>query len=118
MNETSQTIKDWGYDNHIFSRSNVNVRGLVIFQGKKSSYGNYHVHKFNTNIIYVHMGVLRVFRRTENKKELITDLTVYESIIINPGVYHRFEALDLVYATEIYFADVITPSVDIIREQS
>ena len=94
--------KVWGETTQIFKTSNIEVHYLRI---KKGGYCSEHRHR-KSNLFFVIRGKLKI--KTWDDERLIdeTILTEGQMTTIQPGPWHKFEALENTECIEIYEARV------------
>ena len=104
--------KVWGQTTEVESNSSFGLHRITATAGHKCSK---HLHQTKFNGFYVLSGKLQV---TVWKKDSGTvDVTVLNSgdwMVVAPGEYHQFEALETTIALELYWVDL--NHADIIRD--
>ncbi len=104
--------KVWGTTSKLFAKNNVEICRI---QGKATGRSSTHKHTFKWSKFFVERGRLRVVVEKNDYK--LTDETIlaqFQSMVIAPGEYHRFEILDPdTVAYEIYWVEL--DAADIIR---
>ncbi len=106
--------KIWGNTKCLFCDSISEVHYLEIVKG---GYCSKHSHKNKWNRFVVLSGILEVIIYKENNED-ITTLTKAMITDVQPGIYHRFQALDEATVLEIYWTDNLDPmDIDRIEDQ-
>ena len=101
--------KFWGSTSKIWSGNNSEVHRINILEGGYCS-KHKHIHKYN--LFYIEKGSLKI---DVWKDDNIIDTTILqpeETSIVEPGLFHRFTALQDTVALEIYWVEL---KEDIIR---
>jgi len=109
--------KDWGTTQCIFKNDSVEVHRIFAFKG---GYCSEHVHSSKFNQFYVESGSLEVSIFSNNNQQSMHSAksTVNHgmSLVVKPGVKHKFEAMEDTIAFEIYWTEI--DSFDITRYKS
>jgi tellurite resistance-related uncharacterized protein len=99
--------KVWGHTTPLFNRNNVE---LHIAEIKKGGYCSKHAHKFKYNRFIVLKGSLKVtiWKDYGNGTSLedISHLGVSQECTVNPGDFHKFEALEDTTVLEVYWVEL------------
>ena len=104
--------KIWGFSSNIFLNECVQIDRIDIEKGQCCSK---HYHKYKYNLFFVEKGSIIVYR-WENEIKTATKLDVYDSIIIDPTIYHQFEAIEKSIVYEIYYTKLNNN--DIVRDNN
>lgn len=101
---TSISGKVWGCDRHIFSQNNVEIHRIQILKGGQCSK---HRHKYKCNAFFIERGEVAI-DVWKNDYDLIdrTVLKPGDYMVVRPGEYHRFTAVEDSIAYEIYFVEL------------
>ena len=103
--------KVWGETMCLFSQNNVEIHRIEARIGMQCSK---HCHKNKFNMFYVESGSLSI-EVWKNDYELVdvTELHAGESMIVNPGEYHRFVSQNCrAVAYEIYWSELDPNDID------
>ncbi len=107
--------KVWGYTSPLFNKNNVEMHLMHI---KKGGYCSKHFHKSKFNRFVVTHGKLKItIWKDYGNETILEDITIIssgEECTVNPGDFHRFEALEDTEALEIYWVSLLEN--DIVRE--
>jgi mannose-6-phosphate isomerase-like protein (cupin superfamily) len=106
--------KIWGHTECIFDKNNVSIHRIEAKKGHMCS-KHYHLHKHN--MFYVETGMLKI--EVWQKDYDLVDTTIItdgQSTAVQPGLLHRFIALQDTVAFEVYFVEL--DNSDIIRENT
>lgn len=104
--------KVWGSTRQIFAGSNVEVHRI---EARKDAYCSKHRHAHKFNGFFVETGKLQI--EIWQQDYALCDVTFASAgdwVVVPPGLYHRFTALENSVAFEIYWVDL--NSRDIERE--
>jgi len=105
--------KVWGHTTPLFNKNNVE---LHIAEIKKGGYCSKHRHKFKFNRFIVLKGKLKItiWKDYGNGNELedISVLGISQECTVNPGDYHRFEALEDTTVLEVYWVALNESDID------
>lgn len=104
--------KVWGETREIIKKNNTELHEIHI---KKGGYCSKHLHKTKYNLFYVISGLLKVIIYMDRLED-ITIIKPSQQMIVPPGFYHRFEALEDTQAIEFYWAEL--NEIDIYREDT
>ena len=104
MNDSRIIQKPWGQEELLEHNSRYVLKKLVMTAGHRCSL-QYHEQKHET--IFVLSGLLRVSFGTDVHKLDHIDLTPGASIVLEPHVIHRMEALD-----DSVYLEASTPELD------
>ena len=110
--------KVWGNTSLLFVKNNVE---LHFIQAIKGGYCSKHCHKTKYNKFIVLSGKLKIsiwkdYKNSHGHSNILEDITFIsdgEECTVNPGDYHRFEAMEDTNALELYWVDLLEN--DIIR---
>ena len=105
--------KIWGATQELFNKNNVSIHRIEI---KEGGFCSLHKHEHKTNIFFVEKGKLKVVIYRKDANSDIIDDTILEDgdmTLVEPGLLHRFEALEDTIAYEIYYVELNTN--DIVR---
>ena len=106
--------KVWGTTQCLFRGNNVELHRITVRKGGFSS-KHQHAHKFNKFV--VESGSLEVVIYREDAGRIIEDVTTLragDSTYVEPGLFHRFQALEETTALEVYWVQL--DQGDIFRE--
>jgi len=103
--------KAWGMTAPLFCRNNVEIH---LFNVKKGGFCSKHLHKHKYNQFIIIGGKLEITQWKDYGLEDVTVLEQGQELIVPPGEYHRFRALEDVTGLEIYWVDLNQN--DIMRE--
>ena len=103
--------KVWGVTQTVWKGANAEVHRISV---NKGGYCSIHKHNHKYNMFYVEMGLLQIDRWDNNTEINSTILGKNESTIVEPGLYHKFKALENTIAYEIYWVELTE---DIIRKK-
>lgn len=99
--------KVWGTTVPVFNKNNVEVHFVDI---KKGGYCSKHYHKSKYNRFEVLYGKLKItIWKDYGNNKILEDVTIIkagQSCIVEPGDFHRFEALENTQALEIYWVEL------------
>ena len=95
----SKQGKIWGETEEIFNNGIISVNHLKI---KKDGYCSEHYHRFKSNIFFIIQGNLKISIWRGEKDADHTVLWAGEICAVEPGVFHKFQALTDVECLEIY----------------
>jgi quercetin dioxygenase-like cupin family protein len=97
--------KIWGYTSKLLSRSNVEIFRIV---GKETGESSTHKHQAKWSMFFVEKGKIEV--TVEKNSYNLVDITILnamQSIIIEPGEYHKFKILEEgTIAYEFYWVEL------------
>ena len=103
--------KIWGTTQDIWKNNNVEIHRIEIVSG---GYCSKHYHDYKFNMFFIENGKLKVdVWESENNEMNSTIISSKESTIVEPKLYHKFEALEPTIAYEIYWVQLLGD--DIIR---
>lgn len=91
--------KNWGFSSNIFLNDSVQIDRIEILKGQSCS-KHYHEHKYN--LFFVEKGSIIVYTWNDDLK-IKTKLNTYESLVVQPKIYHQFESLENSIVYEIYY---------------
>lgn len=102
--------KFWGKTKELFTKNGVSAHPLEITKGGFSSE---HLHHHRSNLFYVSDGrlLVKVWKDPSGKPDEIV-LEPGDSTLVEPGVYHQFQALTDVKAIEFYWTDLDDRDID------
>lgn len=106
--------KIWGNTNTIFRKNNVEIARIEIAKG---GYCSKHLHEFKYNMFFLESGQIRVTIFRQDALQTISDVTDLlpgKITVVEPKLYHFFEAIEDSIAYEIYWTEL--SETDIIRE--
>ncbi len=102
--------KVWGHTIQIESNSAVEFHQLLILPGHKCSK---HRHQVKFNGFYVQSGVLRVTVWQDDSGTVDeTLLRRGDWLVVKPGLYHQFEAVETTEAFELYWTEFLDSDID------
>ena len=103
--------KVWGRTAQLFKKNDVAIN---IIHGKRGFGCSKHKHNHKYNMFFVLDGELKI-KVWKNDYELVDETTLmpYESTVVEPGEFHKFEVMNDCTALEIYFVDLCEK--DIVR---
>jgi tellurite resistance-related uncharacterized protein len=99
--------KVWGTTIKLYEGNNVEFHKIHAVKG---GYCSMHCHQSKYNKFIVEKGALKIteMRNRENMLEDITILKLGDEHVVQPGVYHMFEALEDTDAYEVYYVELDT----------
>lgn len=106
--------KIWGSTCCLMIKNNVEIHRIEV---NKGGFCSEHKHEHKWNAFFVESGVLEIIIYRQDAGQIIEDKTVLcagESTYIEPGVYHKFRAVESTIAFETYWTE-LSPT-DIIRK--
>lgn len=106
--------KIWGITQDIWKSTNVEIHRIDITQ---DGYCSKHFHEYKFNMFFIEQGSLRIDvwdDPSDKDKFISTTIKQGESFIVEPKLFHKFNALEPTVAYEIYWTSLIGE--DIIRE--
>ena len=104
--------KVWGQTTEIERNPTLEIHKILALRGHRCSK---HLHQTKFNGFYVIDGTLRVtVWKPDSGTVDHTTLTDGEWMVVAPGQYHQFEAIDDVEAIEVYWSQL--EHEDIVRE--
>ena len=96
--------KVWGTTEPLIVNSSLEVHRITVMKG---GYCSLHKHQSKYNAFYVMTGKLIIERHKKNYDlKDITRLESNEFTIVPPGEYHKFEAVYVTTALEMYWAEL------------
>lgn len=99
--------KVWGKTSPLFNKNNVEIHFAEI---KKGGYCSKHTHKYKFNRFIVLKGKLKVtiWKDYGNDSQLedVSILDNSQECTVNPGDFHKFEALENTTLLEIYWVEL------------
>lgn len=104
--------KIWGFSSNIFLNEFVQIDRIEILKEQSCSK---HLHEHKYNMFFVESGKILVHKWENNTKNTIV-LNAKDSTIIQPNIYHQFEALEDSIVYEIYYIKLNND--DIIRDSN
>jgi quercetin dioxygenase-like cupin family protein len=104
--------KIWGFTSNIFINDAFSIDRIEI-NAEQSCSKHYHQYKYN--MFFVEKGSILV-HRWENNIQITSRLDAYESITIEPNIYHQFYALSDTIVYEIYYNKINAN--DIVRDNN
>lgn len=104
--------KIWGFSSNIFLNESVQIDRIEILKEQSCSK---HYHQYKYNLFFVEKGSILVYR-WENNIKITSRLDAYESVAIEPNIYHQFYALSDSVVYEIYYNKINTN--DIVRDNN
>lgn len=101
MGNTSGKV--WGVTTEVWRSPHVEVHVINVRKGGQCSR---HLHTHKHNLFFVSEGVLRI-EVWKNDYDLcdVTELQAGQTMVVPPGEYHRFTALEETRALEVYWAE-------------
>jgi len=105
-----EKAKVWGGTQELFFKNNVELHRIKVNIGACCS-KHKHEHKFNA--FYIEKGKLKI-SAWEGEIPVETTICERQTLVIRPGLYHMFEALENTVAFEIYWTEICGD--DIVRE--
>lgn len=106
----NKSAKVWGITSEIFSNDSSSIHRIEIV---KHQFCSKHLHEHKYNMFFVENGKILVHKWENNTKNTIV-LNAKDSTIIQPNIYHQFEALEDSIVYEIYYIKLNND--DIIRD--
>ena len=82
--------KKWGQERWIRNDEKYCMKELLVIPGTKCSL---HAHKIKTETFYVVSGMVKMFVRPVGKTGTEVVMCPGQTVHIEPGTYHRFEAV-------------------------
>lgn len=107
--------KIWGSSCCLFDKGNMEIHRIEVHQG---GFCSEHMHKYKWNAFFVETGCLEITVYREDAGKPIEDRTRLsggESTYVEPGLYHKFTAIEPTVAFEFYWTEL--PKDDIIRRE-
>lgn len=104
--------KIWGSTTEIFNKNNVSIHRIEV---KEGAYCSLHLHNHKNNIFMVEQGLLKVIiHRKDAGSDIVdeTELGPGDTMNVEHGLLHKFEALEDTIAFEIYYVELTD---DIVR---
>lgn len=98
--------KVWGNTSCLFCLNNVEIHRI---EANKYGYCSIHKHEYKYNMFYVESGSLRVVIYRPDADQIIediTDLSAGQNTFVEPGLDHKFIALEDTVAYEIYWVEL------------
>jgi len=98
--------KIWGTTQEFFNKNNVSIHRIEV---KDGGFCSLHLHKHKNNIFLVEQGSLKVeIYRKDAGSDIIDETILGPGDIMNvePGLLHKFEALEDTIAFEIYYVEL------------
>ncbi len=91
-----EMLKTWGWEKWFANTDAYCGKELYVRKGQWSSKGNYHYHKIKDETFYVIKGELRIdYFAKGNDFPTIAILSKGNSMRVEPGVRHRFTAMNI-----------------------
>lgn len=106
MNNLVKRGKIWGSTCSLFSKNNVEIHRI---EANKDAFCSIHKHEHKTNVFFVEQGSLKITIYRPDAGKEIKDETILgpgDMTYVEPGLYHKFEALENTIAFEIYFVEL------------
>jgi len=100
--------KIWGETTEIFRSQTVSAHYLDIFGG---GFCSYHRHEHKVNIFYVISGQLLIEQEVGEHNDKTT-LSKGQSLVIAPGVWHKFTGMVDTKCIEIYQVNLTEPDIE------
>lgn len=104
--------KIWGNTKTLFNQNNVEIARI---EAVKGGYCSEHKHEHKYNLFFVESGKMEVVIYRPDADAIIEDRIILdkgESTYVEPGLYHKFSALEDTVAYEIYWVEL---NEDIVR---
>jgi quercetin dioxygenase-like cupin family protein len=95
----NKSAKVWGITSEIFSNDSSSIHRIEIV---KDQFCSKHLHEYKYNMFFVENGKILVHKWENNTKNTIV-LNPKDSTVIEPNIYHQFEALEDSVVYEIYY---------------
>jgi mannose-6-phosphate isomerase-like protein (cupin superfamily) len=98
--------KIWGNTSCIFNKNNVEIHRIEV---NKGGYCSRHLHEHKYNLFFVESGQLEItIFRTDAGRNIqdVTTLKSGDATYVEPGLYHKFLAIEDTVALEVYWVEI------------
>ena len=106
LNTNIKRGKVWGNTSCLFAKNNVELHRI---EAKKGGFCSKHCHRSKFNMFFVENGALKITIYRPDAGQILEDETIIktgESTLVEPGLYHKFEALEDSVALEVYWVEL------------